>query len=261
MKGYLALAEGSSLTYRSLLRGQDLSALGLNMSQTDSPLLSSYTGPFAIPTLHHQPPLRPLDNEFHTPECYTVKKVAPLSSRINCFSDETLFYMFYSMPRDYIQILVAQELMERKWRYHVHEQMWMMRDEGTTVAAGAGGAQPSAGGGGQYTTLEGGLSEQGYYIWWDKGLWKKVRRAYTLRYADLDDMPNVGAVQAQAQIAAQQQGIGRGGVRQASGGMNGTIPQTQGNNGANGNIPGLENLAGTPTATSATASAGGARGF
>ncbi|KPI42496.1 General negative regulator of transcription subunit 2 [Cyphellophora attinorum] len=255
MKGYLALAEGSSLTYRSLLRGQDLSALGLNMSQTDSPLLSSYTGPFAIPTLHHQPPLRPLDSEFHTPECYTVKKVAPLSSRINCFSDETLFYMFYSMPRDYIQILVAQELMERKWRYHVHEQMWMMRDEGTTVAAGAGGAQPSTGGG-QYTTLENGLSEQGYYIWWDKGLWKKVRRAYTLRYADLDDMPNVGAVQAQAALAQQQQGLGRGGVRNTSGGMNGTLPQTQANNGPANGIPGLD----TPTATSATASTA-ARGF
>lgn len=173
MKGYLALAEGPNPALRSLARGQDLAQLGLNMN-SDTPLLSSYTGPFAPPNTH---PLRPLEGDYHTPDCYTVKKVAPLQTRINSFSDETLFYMFYSMPRDYMQILVAQELMERKWRYHMGEQMWMMRDD-------------NAGG---YAYNDDRSSEQGYYIWWDKGLWKKVRRAYTLRYADLDDMPNVGA--------------------------------------------------------------------
>ena len=35
-------------------------------------------------------------------------------------------------------------------------------------------------------------SEQGYYIWWDKSMWKKVRRSYVLRYQDLEDMPNMG---------------------------------------------------------------------
>jgi CCR4-NOT transcription complex subunit 2 len=172
MKGYLALAEGPNPTLRSLMRGQDLAALGLNMN-SDQPLMASYAGPFALPNAH---PLRPLDNDFTTPDCYTVKKVAPLHTRINSFSDETLFYIFYSMPRDYMQVLVGQELMERKWRYHMREQMWMMRDENSQG----------------YAYNDDRTSEQGYYIWWDKNQWKKIRRAYTLRYEDLDDLPSVG---------------------------------------------------------------------
>ena len=197
IKGYIALSEGPNSTFRSLLRGQDLGQLGLNMN-SDAPLLSSYTGPFASPNTH---PLRPLDSEYHIPDCYTIKKVAPLQTRINSFSDETLFYMFYSMPRDYMQVLVAQELMERKWRYHMHEQMWMMRDENS----------------GGYAYNDDRSSEQGYYIWWDKNLWKKVRRAYTLRYADLDDMPNVGSGGTQGVAAAGASLAGAPGIAQATG--------------------------------------------
>jgi CCR4-NOT transcription complex subunit 2 len=249
MKGYLALAEGPNPALRSLARGQDLAQLGLNMS-SETPLLNSYTGPFAPPNTH---PLRPLESEYTTPDCYTVKKVAPLQTRINSFSDETLFYMFYSMPRDYMQVLVAQELMERKWRYHMHEQMWMMRDDNS----------------GGYALNDDRSSEQGYYIWWDKGLWKKVRRAYTLRYADLDDMPNVAAagVQPGAQqapgfvgvgsrpggIGAVAMGAARGGGfggALAPAGLNGggTTPAAGGgasgvSGGAFNAVPGLERLA------------------
>ena len=219
MKGYLALAEGTNATTRSLYRGQDLAALGLNMN-ADSPLLSTYTGPFASPNTH---PPRPLDNEYHTPECYTVKKVAPLNQRVNSFSDETLFYMFYSMPRDYMQVLVAQELMERKWRYHIHEQMWMMRDD-------------SVGG---YAVSDDKSAEQGYYIWWDKNVWKKVRRAYTLRYADLDDMPNVGGGQGMGRTAvASRSNMGLQAAGPA-GGLNGAIGA-----GPFNAVPGLEKLVG-----------------
>lgn len=221
MKGYMALAEGPNPALRSLARGQDLGQLGLNMN-SETPLLSSYTGPFASPNTH---PLRPLESEYHTPDCYTVKKVAPLQTRINSFSDETLFYMFYSMPRDYMQVLVAQELMERKWRYHMHEQMWMMRDENS----------------GGYAYNEDRSSEQGYYIWWDKGLWKKVRRAYTLRYADLDDMPNVGAAGQQA--TAVGRGAGRGQAGALGSGLNGGLAATGLGAGAFNAVPGLERLA------------------
>lgn len=215
MKGYLALAEGPNTTFRSLLRGQELGQLGLNMN-AERTLLSSYTGPFASPNTH---PLRPLDSEYHIPECYTVKKVAPLNQRVNSFSDETLFYMFYSMPRDYMQVLVAQELMERKWRYHILEQMWMMRDE-------------NAGG---YALNEDRTSEQGYYIWWDKNLWKKVRRAYQLRYADLDDMPNVSGQANAGRTAGRAPGM-QGAM---AGGLNGSI----GGIGSFNAVPGLEKLA------------------
>ena len=199
MKGYVALAEGTNPTLASLMRGQDLAALGLNMS-SDQSLISTYSGPFASSNTH---PLRPLENDFTTPECYTVKKVAPLHTRINSFSDETLFYVFYSMPRDYMQVLVGQELMERKWRYHMREQMWMMRDESTPPPA-----QDDAR-----------TSEQGYYIWWDKNVWKKVRRAYTLRYEDLDEMPSMGNRRVQPGYSGGVNGGGAGGIFNAVPGL------------------------------------------
>jgi CCR4-NOT transcription complex subunit 2 len=215
MKGYVALADGTSPLLRGLMRGQDLSSLGLNMN-SDQSLISTYSGPFAPSTQH---PLRPLDNSFTVPDCYTVKKVAPLHTRINSFSDETLFYIFYSMPRDYMQVLVGQELMERKWRYHMREQMWMMRDEN-----------------GSYANSGDGTAEQGYYIWWDKSVWKKVRRAFLLRYEDLEEMPNVGA------------GVGVGrrpptGLGAAPSGVNGLGNGSGGAGGLFNAVPGLEKMA------------------
>ncbi|RMZ86929.1 hypothetical protein DV736_g5846, partial [Chaetothyriales sp. CBS 134916] len=213
LKGYLALTEGPNLAFRSLTKGQDLAAHGLNMN-SDQPLLPTYTGPFAAPNSH---PLRPLDTEYSIPDCYTVKKVAPLHTRINSFSDETLFYIFYSMPRDFMQVLVAQELMERKWRYHMREQMWMMRDESAST----------------YIYSDDRTSEHGYYIWWDKNVWKKVRRAFTLRYEDLDDVPNVG--NRRAQLAAL--GVGTTGASAAAA-VNGGGAAAMFNA-----VPGLEKLA------------------
>ncbi|KIW12135.1 hypothetical protein PV08_09410 [Exophiala spinifera] len=172
MKGYIAEQDNATPASRSLMRGVDLSTLGINMSSEGS-LLPSYPGPWAD---HNAQPLRPLDSGYTIPDCYTVKKIAPLSSRINGLMDETLFFIFYTMPRDYTQMLVAQELVARKWRYHMREKQWLTRDE----------ASPSP------VLLEDKISEQGYYIWWDTKLWKKVRRIYTLRYEDLEEQPSMG---------------------------------------------------------------------
>ncbi|KAJ9609810.1 transcriptional regulator [Cladophialophora chaetospira] len=172
MKGYVAQQDNASPAARSLMRGVDLSTLGINMGSQE-PLLQSYPGPWAEP---NAAPLRPLDSEYTIPDCYTVKKIASLSSRITGFVDETLFFIFYTMPRDYIQMLVAQELVARKWRYHMREKQWLTRDD----------ASPSP------VLLDDKVSEQGYYIWWDTKLWKKVRRIYTLRYEDLEEQPSMG---------------------------------------------------------------------
>lgn len=171
-KGFLAEQDNATPAARSLMRGVDLSTLGINMGSVE-PLLPSYPGPWAEPNAQ---PLRPLDSEYSIPDCYTVKKIAPLSSRINGFADDTLFFIFYTMPRDYTQMLVAQELVARKWRYHIREKQWLTRDD----------ASPSP------VLLDDKVSEQGYYIWWDTKLWKKVRRIYTLRYEDLEEQPNMG---------------------------------------------------------------------
>jgi len=172
MKGYIAEQDSASQAGRSLMRGIDLSTLGINMNSQE-PLLPMYPGPWAEPGAQA---LRPLDTESTIPDCYTVKKIAPLATRINGFMDETLFFIFYTMPRDYTQMLVAQELVARKWRYHMREKQWLTRDD----------ASPSP------VLLDDKVSEQGYYIWWDTKVWKKVRRIYTLRYEDLEEQPSMG---------------------------------------------------------------------
>ena len=48
--------------------------------------------------------------DFTLPQCYTVHNVHKLEDKVPSFSDETLFYMFYSMPRDVMQEVCATEL-------------------------------------------------------------------------------------------------------------------------------------------------------
>ncbi|KAF3482927.1 NOT2 family protein [Arthroderma uncinatum] len=143
------------------------------MSEQDrfGPLHQTFASPFISSNV--SVPLRP---DFTLPGCYNVANVQPLQSRIPSFSDETLFYIFYSMPRDIMQELVAEELMGRKWRYHKVERAWLTRDD----------AYPSP------VEVERGISERGVYLWWDTNTWKKVRREFILRYADLDNRLDPG---------------------------------------------------------------------
>lgn len=140
----------------------------------------------------------PIEQDFSLPSCYNVANIQSLQSRIPGFSDETLFYIFYSMPRDIMQELVAEELMGRKWRYHKLERCWLTRDE----------TYPGP------VDVERGASERGVYLIWDHVSWKKIRvcearpiwvcqrvsmltmyqREFILRYEDLDNRldPNRG---------------------------------------------------------------------
>lgn len=192
MKGYVVEQDNASSQGRSVMRGVDLGTLGINMGSQE-PLLQTYPGPWAEA---NAAPLRPLDSEYTIPDCYTVKKLAPLASRITGFVDETLFFIFYTMPRDYTQMLVAQELVARKWRYHIREKQWLTRDD----------ASPAP------VLLDDKVSENGYYIWWDTKLWKKVRRIYTLRYEELEEQPSMG----NRPIHAGAMGVMSGGI---NGGM------------------------------------------
>ena len=43
------------------------------------------------------------------------------------FQLETLFYIFYNMPRDTLQAYAATELYNRDWRYHKDLKLWFTR--------------------------------------------------------------------------------------------------------------------------------------
>lgn len=207
----MAMNLGPSPDIRSLTIGHDIHELGLDMRQSES-LHSTYMGPFAS---NNGPPPRPLDSEYHLPSCYTVQNVVPLQQRINGFTEETLFYIFYSSPRDIMQEWVAEELMTRKWRFHMREKMWVTRDETAQAPV----------------EVEQGVSESGVYIWWDWQNWKKIRRQYVLRYEDLDDHLSGGMRMgvSNAALGSNTAGLVGTGGGAAGGGFNA--------------VPGLERLA------------------
>ncbi|KAG5455812.1 MAG: hypothetical protein BJ554DRAFT_4636 [Olpidium bornovanus] len=51
-----------------------------------------------------------IEPDYHLPACYNVQPPAHAHTKIGTFSDETLFYIFYSMPKDLMQETAAQEL-------------------------------------------------------------------------------------------------------------------------------------------------------
>jgi len=51
-----------------------------------------------------------VEPDYHLPGCYSVQPPPPGPNKAAAFSDETLFFMFYSSPRDALQEIAAQEL-------------------------------------------------------------------------------------------------------------------------------------------------------
>lgn len=68
------------------------------------------------------------DGDLKLPTCYYMQPPSLRSSHFNKFQAETLFYIFYNMPRDVLQLLAAVELYERNWRYHKDLKLWFSCD-------------------------------------------------------------------------------------------------------------------------------------
>lgn len=121
------------------------------------PTLRSFPSPFS-----NTPTLEPL---LSIPSCYTVPSAVPQQKKVQSFSDETLFYIFYSMPRDAMQEAAAVELMNRNWRFHKELGMWLTKD-------------PLS----EPVVQEGVQAERGIYIFFDVKRWEKVKKEYYLFY-------------------------------------------------------------------------------
>jgi len=73
---------------------------------------------FASPWLKEQE----ADQKEKLPNCYL--KQNPKLTSLGPFPDKTLFYMFYNMPHDQLQIEAARELQKRKWAFSIHRNVW-----------------------------------------------------------------------------------------------------------------------------------------
>jgi CCR4-NOT transcription complex subunit 2 len=128
-----------------------------------------------------------IEPEFHLPSCYNVQP-PPAGTKIGNFSDETLFFIFYSQPRDSMQDFAAHELFvpvplpspsrfplttfsrryKHNWRYHKDLRLWLTKEAGT---------EPT-----QKTQSY----ERGSYIHFDPVLWERTRKDHVLVFDSLE---------------------------------------------------------------------------
>lgn len=103
----------------TLALGTDLTGLGLNLNSTDV-LYATFAYPcMDVPTKR--------EPDYVLPYCYYMDPPALKTSHFSKFQLETLFYIFYNMPKDTLQVYAAKELYNRHWLYHKDLKIWFTR--------------------------------------------------------------------------------------------------------------------------------------
>lgn len=94
--------------------------------------------------------------------------IIPAIKRMASYSDETLFYVFYTLTRDILQEAAAQELYNRNWRFHKELRLWLSRDATSETAKGVG-------------------FERSVFVFFDPGIWSYVKKEWILYYNQLEE--------------------------------------------------------------------------
>ncbi|KAJ3829331.1 NOT2 family protein [Lentinula raphanica] len=194
--GLLAMIKKAELEPDQALNntvGTDLGTMGLDMGSAGS-LYSTFITPWDDQSAAHI-----VEPDFHLPACYNVQAPPPGPAKVTAFSDETLFFMFYSTPRDALQEIAAQELFNRNWRFHKEFRLWLTKE---------GVAIPSA-------KVPGG--ESGQYTYWDPENWSKERKEMTVIYTELEEKSQPAFMPSAALIPAPQPAPGLIGQNMQSG--------------------------------------------
>ncbi|KEH30085.1 CCR4-NOT transcription complex subunit 2 [Medicago truncatula] len=118
--GLLSVIRMNDLDLASLALGIDLTTLGLNLNSSEN-LHKTFKSPWSEESAKGDP-------EFNVPQCYFTEQPPALhQGYFSKFSVETLFYIFYSMPKDKAQLYAANELNNRGWWYHKEYRLWFKR--------------------------------------------------------------------------------------------------------------------------------------
>ncbi|GAX10842.1 CCR4-NOT transcription complex subunit 2 [Fistulifera solaris] len=121
--GLLGVIRMTDADRNALALGSDLTLLGLNLGSTEQ-IYSTFSGPWSDGAPAKEP-------HFQLPSCYYMQAPALKTGHLSKFQLETLFYIFYSLPKDVLQAYAAQELYTREWRYHGELKLWFKRDNGS----------------------------------------------------------------------------------------------------------------------------------
>ena len=165
--GLVSLIKMQDPDLSMLTMSNNLQTLGMDLGSLES-LYSSFVTPW---TQDPSAASAQVEAAFHLPSCYNVQAPPPAQAKISSFSDETLFFIFYSTPRDVLQEVAAQELYARNWRYHRGLHLWLTKEQNTEPL--------------QKTPTY----ERGTYVFFDPGTWEKVSKNFVLMYEMLEEKP------------------------------------------------------------------------
>lgn len=165
LKGLSPLLRGELSDQTTIAIGIDPNMLGLDVSSTDPKvkLGSNFVSPW-LETSRSE-----VQSLFMSPASFIIPQqdLPPVETRLSTFSDETLFFIFYSKPRDTLQELSARELNSRNWRYLKDLQVWLTKDSSVEPVPNGPG------------------SERGTYIFFDPTSWEYVTKDFVLSYQSI----------------------------------------------------------------------------
>jgi CCR4-NOT transcription complex subunit 2 len=172
MLGMLDVVRMTNQDLSVLALGTDLTTLGLNLNGGEN-IYSTFMTPFSdTPTATAAAGTAPASGEpvYTLHSAYTsLRSPVPLS-KMKDFSDETMFYIFYAMPRDVLQEAAAQELYSRSWRFHKEFKLWLTKDP----------ANPEP--------IQKGVDfERGIYVFFDPATWTRVKLERVLYFDHLEE--------------------------------------------------------------------------
>lgn len=119
--GILKVIRMTDPDLNTLALGMDLTNLGLNLNSPEC-LYATFASPWSDAPARKDP-------EFYLPPCYYMNPPQLKTAHLQKFSWETLFYIFFNMPRDTLQAYAAAELYNRGWKYHRELKMWFILQE------------------------------------------------------------------------------------------------------------------------------------
>jgi CCR4-NOT transcription complex subunit 2 len=181
--GLLGVIRMTDADRNALALGSDLTMLGLNLGSTEQ-IYSTFSSPYTDGAVSKEPHFQvcsgikmiaasrayicfaalikgpfayashPVVLILQLPACYYMQPPALKTGHLSKFQLETLFYIFYALPKDVLQAYAAQELYVREWRYHDELKLWFKR------------AGPSDG----FPTPSGGATQ---YLYFDINSWER----------------------------------------------------------------------------------------
>jgi len=129
LRGLLKLIRVNNEDMNTFALGCDLTKLGLSNlnSEPDTGRRRKVLYPFfSTPWADNVGPGSGPD--YTLPMCYYMQPPALKTSHLSKFKLETLFYIFYNMPRDALQVYTAKELYNRNWVYHKLLKTWITEE-------------------------------------------------------------------------------------------------------------------------------------